>query len=207
MRRSTRSISCGGLRSPEQLGRDVGEQRRLALALAGLGRLTARPGRQRSDDNGRSQVDGEREPVGTVGEREGVNRGQEEEVEREHARDGDGDRPRSPPEHGDWEHREDEQHAEAENGHPVVEEGDRSRDHRDGECPRQHSGERASDKAAACPHGRNGNAVARAATEVAAVGEPTMTSRQQQAPRKTRKAPGRATRRESQFPHRGQRRH
>ena len=73
-------------------------------------------------------VDGEREPVAAIGERERVDRRKEEEVEREHARDGDRYRERAAPEDRDEEDGEDVEHAEAEDRHDVVDKLDRDRD-------------------------------------------------------------------------------
>ena len=83
-----------------QHGRELREHGRLALALLGLGGAAAGARGQLADHDRVSEVDGEREPVLAVGERERVHRLEEEQVEREHARDRDGDRvgacPRQP---------------------------------------------------------------------------------------------------------------
>ena len=80
-------------RAAEQVLRDLGEERRLALALLGFLRAAPRPRGELADDHGRQRVRQQREPVRRVAQRERVHRRQEEEVEREHARDRDRQRP------------------------------------------------------------------------------------------------------------------
>ncbi len=69
----------------EQDPRDVREERRLALPLLGLRRSPSRTSRELADDDGRDEIDAQREPVLRVAQRERVHRRQEEEVEGEHA--------------------------------------------------------------------------------------------------------------------------
>ena len=93
-RRAPRRPARGSRRAAASAehGRGVREQRRFALALLRLGRAPARARRELARDDRRDQVHGERRPVACVGERQRVHRRQEEEVERQHRRDGDGDR-------------------------------------------------------------------------------------------------------------------
>ncbi len=114
-------------RAAQQLGGDVCEQRRLELALLGLGSLSAGAGSQAADHDCRHHVDEQREPVAPVRESERVDRRQEEEVEGEHARDGDDHCVGGAPEQRDREHGEHVEHAEAERRDEVVEDRDRLR--------------------------------------------------------------------------------
>ncbi len=70
----------------EQRGRDPRQQRRLMLPLLGLRSPATRAGSELADDDGGDEVDGKRDPVLSVGERERVERLEEEEVEGQHAR-------------------------------------------------------------------------------------------------------------------------
>ena len=84
------------LQRPRGLGRDLVElgdtvpRSRSEVAISARSAASARrrdrAARSRHDD-GRDEEDGEREPVARVGERERVDRGEEEAVEGEHARD------------------------------------------------------------------------------------------------------------------------
>ena len=119
----------------QQVGCDVGEEGRLALALLGIRSACAVARRETPDDDGRDHVHGERQPVAAVRKRERVQRREEEEVEREHARDGDRDRNNRSPEDRYEQDGEDVEHAEAEDRHEVVEELDRHRHGSDGKQP------------------------------------------------------------------------
>ena len=99
--------------------------------------------------DGDDEVHGEREPVLAVSQVERVGRRQEEPVEGEHARDGDRERVREPPDDRDRQHGEDVERAEAEHGRPVVEDADEHRDERDGAGAGQHPDH---DVVAAVPH-------------------------------------------------------
>ena len=120
-------------RSLQELRGDVCEQRRLVLPLLRLGGLPSPARSELADDDGGDEVDGKRDPVLSVRERERVERLEEEEVEGEHARDGDRDRVSHAPDDGDRQHGEDVERTEAEDGRPRVEKRDRDRDERDAE--------------------------------------------------------------------------
>ena len=112
---------------------DTCQQRRLPLALLGLGRPSPRSCGELADDDRRHEVDGERDPVLSVRERERIKRFEEEEVEGKHARDGDRDRVRHAPDDSDGYDGEDIKRTQAEHGRPRVEKRDRDRDDRDAE--------------------------------------------------------------------------
>ena len=111
----------------EEVGRDVREERRLTPPLLRLDRSAAGAGRELADDDRRARVDGEREPVLAVRQRERVDRRQEEEVEGEHAADRNRQREREPPLDGHGQDGEDVEHAQAEDGHEAPEEEDGAR--------------------------------------------------------------------------------
>ena len=108
----------------EQRGRDLRQERRL------LG-SPARTGGELGDDDRDDEVDGERDPVLAVAQRKRVDRGQEEKVEDELARDRDGDRVEQAPEDGDRQHREDVKGAQAEHGRHGPKGVDSARDESD----------------------------------------------------------------------------
>ncbi len=130
-------------RAAQELDSDVCEQRCLELALLSLGPLSSGPRGQGADDDRRHHVDEQREPVAAVGERERVHRRQEEEVEREHARDRHQDRVGDAPEERNRQDSEDVEHAEAEHRDEVVENGNRRSDDGDRERPGRDAGQRA----------------------------------------------------------------
>ena len=121
----------------QQLGCELGEQRRLVLPLLGGGGAPPRARRELADDDGGCEVDREREPVLAVREREGVDRRQVEPVEGEHARHRDDERERQPVDDRDRQHREDVEDAEAEDGDVGLEELDRPGDDGNGPSARE----------------------------------------------------------------------
>ena len=85
------AIELVGHRSPTEERRgDSGEERGLALTLLGVGRPLPGSRGEPARDDGDDEVEDEREPVLALAEVERVRRWQEEPVEGEHARDGDG---------------------------------------------------------------------------------------------------------------------
>ena len=80
----------------EQRGRDVGQQRGLELAPCRVGRAPTRACGELADDDGGDDIDGEREPVRRVAQRECVLRREEEKIECEHRGDRYADRERHP---------------------------------------------------------------------------------------------------------------
>ncbi len=113
----------------EQAPRDLREQRRLTLTLLRLGGAATRPRRELADDERRNGIDSQGEPVRRLLQRERMGRRQEEEVEREHARDRDRKRPADPPRHGDWQHGEHVEHAEGKRRREGLERPDEQRGH------------------------------------------------------------------------------
>ena len=99
----------------------------LALALLGIRSAPAVARGETPDDDRGDDVHGECEPVAPFGKSERVQRREEEEVEREHARDGDRDGEERPPEDRDGEDCEEIEDAEAQHGHHAVEELDGDR--------------------------------------------------------------------------------
>jgi hypothetical protein len=114
----------------QEVGREAGEHRGLPLALLGGRSAPPRPRSELADDDGGREVDRESKPVLAVGKRERVPRRQEEPVEREHARDRDGQREAESPEDRDRKHGEDVEHTKAQHRHPAFEQGDHRGDRR-----------------------------------------------------------------------------
>ena len=102
--------------------------RRRACRVGRRDRAPPRNGSELADDHGGHEVDGQRDPVLRVRERERVQRREEEEVEREHARDRHGERVGEPVEDGDGQHREQVEPAEAEDRGDLAEPVDRCGD-------------------------------------------------------------------------------
>ncbi len=71
-----------GLERPaaEQVRRDLGEQRRFALALLGIRRAATVPGCQLADDDRGPGVSEQREPVRRIGQRERMDRGRKNQL-------------------------------------------------------------------------------------------------------------------------------
>jgi hypothetical protein len=99
------------------------------LALLSLARSPARLRGELAHDEADDQVDRKREPVLRLGQPEGVNRRQEEEVEGEHARNRDENRVCATPEDRHRQHREEIEHAEAQHRHRVAQKVDGGGDH------------------------------------------------------------------------------
>jgi hypothetical protein len=102
----------------------VGQERLLVLSLFGLGGTPARSGRQVRDGDGDEQVGDQRHPVFGVGEAEGVERRQLEEVQRQHAEDRGTDCVRETPGHGDGDDRQQVDGAEGDGGCDPLEQLD-----------------------------------------------------------------------------------
>ena len=109
------------------------------LGLDRLVRQPPRPRRQLADDHRCREVHGKRDPVRRVGQRQCVDRRQEEVVEREHRRDRDGDRVRQASldrYDDDCDHVE---HAQAQNGCDRAESEDHSGHSCDGRDAEEHT--------------------------------------------------------------------
>ena len=111
----------GDGRSSQKGGRQLGEKRCLPLALLGFARALPRSPRQVAHHQARHHVHGEDEPVLAPVQRQLKGRRDEGEVEQEHARYGDADRPHTPEEESDREHREHVQRAEAQRRRDALE--------------------------------------------------------------------------------------
>jgi hypothetical protein len=122
------------------------------LALLGLGRTATDAGREVADGDRHDEVDRQRHPVRGVGQRERVERRQEEEVECEHAEDRGGDPVREAPGDGDRDDRQQVDGAKADNRGNRVEQVDEPCDDAD----RRDGRRRAIDVSNRCPpHAKN----------------------------------------------------
>ena len=125
----------------EQRRRDLRQEGRFALALLRVRGPATRPRRELADDDGGDEIDGQRNPVLRVPERECVVRRQEEEVEGEHRRDGDEHRVRRAEDEGHRQHGEQVEDAQAESRGEAPQPEDRAGDDGDERRATQESGD------------------------------------------------------------------